>query len=60
LPHIRGARKGNKRALKHGRYTAEKLAEQARLRGILRQARSAIEEAKLLLRERRVAGLREK
>jgi hypothetical protein len=56
LPYVRGARKGNKHALKHGRYTAEKLAEQARLPGILRQARSAIEEAKSLLRERRVAG----
>jgi hypothetical protein len=60
LPYIRGARKGNKHALKHGRYTAEELAERARLRGILRQARAAIEEAKALLRERRVAGPGEK
>jgi hypothetical protein len=55
LPYVRGARKGNKHALKHGRNTAEELAERARLRGILRQARAAIEEAKALLRERRVA-----
>jgi hypothetical protein len=60
LPCVRGAREGNKRALKHGRYTAEKLAERARLRGILRQARAAIEEAKLLLREQRVVGPSEK
>jgi len=60
LPYTRGASQGNKHALKHGHYTAEKLAERARLRAVLKTARAAIEEARLLLRERRVVGPRKK
>ena len=40
-------------ALKHGRFTRERLAEQARLRAVLRTARAAMAEAKALLSELR-------
>jgi hypothetical protein len=53
LPGIRGARAGNSHALKHGRFTRERLAEQARLRAVLRTARAAMAEAKALLSELR-------
>jgi uncharacterized protein YjcR len=37
-----GAPKGNKNALKHGRYTAEAIEFERRMREMLRQARSLI------------------
>ena len=37
-----GAPKGNKNALKHGRYTREALAERRHFRGVIRQARKTI------------------
>jgi len=54
LPYVRGARKGNRHALKHGRFTREALAERARRGQVLRGARVAIAEAKALLRELRL------
>ena len=37
-----GAPKGNKNALKHGRYTAEALAERRWLRELLRESRALL------------------
>jgi len=53
LPYVRGAPKGNRHALKHGRFTREELAARARRRDILRAARTAVREADALLRELR-------
>jgi len=37
-----GAPGGNKNALKHGRYTGEAIAERARVRELVRQARKLL------------------
>jgi glucans biosynthesis protein len=39
-----GAPRGNKNALKHGRYTREAIEERQRLRALLRQSRSLIQQ----------------
>jgi len=39
-----GAPRGNKNALKHGRYTREALEERRQLRALLRQSRMLIQE----------------
>jgi uncharacterized protein YjcR len=39
-----GAPRGNKNALKHGRYTREVIAERRQLRALLRQSRSLIQQ----------------
>jgi uncharacterized protein YjcR len=39
-----GAPRGNKNALKHGRYTREAIEERRRLRTLLRQSRSLIQQ----------------
>jgi glucans biosynthesis protein len=39
-----GAPHGNKNALKHGRYTREAIEERRRLRALLRQSRSLIQQ----------------
>jgi hypothetical protein len=49
LPGIRGARRGNKHALKHGRFTAEAYASRAEVRRIVRNAQAAIALARCLL-----------
>lgn len=38
-----GAPKGNRNAFKHGRYTAERLAERRRFADLLRKVKSFIE-----------------
>jgi hypothetical protein len=55
MPLIRGARPGNRNALKHGRYTAERRAARARLATVLRQARAVLREGRLYLAELRFA-----
>jgi hypothetical protein len=55
LPGVRGARRGNRHALKHGRFTREAQAEREKRSEMLRGARVAIAEAKVLLRELRLA-----
>jgi hypothetical protein len=50
---VRGARRGNRHALKNGRFTREALAERAKQGEMLRGARAVIAEAKVLLRELR-------
>jgi len=37
-----GAPRGNKNALKHGRYTGEAITERARVRELVRQARKLL------------------
>jgi len=39
-----GAPRGNKNALKHGRYTREAIEERRQLRALLRQSRSLIQQ----------------
>jgi glucans biosynthesis protein len=39
-----GAPRGNKNALKHGRYTREAIEEGQQLRALLRQSRSLIQQ----------------
>jgi glucans biosynthesis protein len=39
-----GAPRGNKNALKHGRYTREAIKERRQLRALLRQSRSLIQQ----------------
>jgi glucans biosynthesis protein len=39
-----GALRGNKNALKHGRYTHEAIDERRRLQALLRQSRSLIQQ----------------
>jgi glucans biosynthesis protein len=39
-----GAPRGNKNALKHGRYTRKAIEERRRLRALLRQSRSLIQQ----------------
>jgi glucans biosynthesis protein len=39
-----GAPRGNKNALKHGRYTRAAIEERRRLRALLRQSRSLIQQ----------------
>jgi uncharacterized protein YjcR len=39
-----GAPRGNKNALKHGRYTREAIAERHQLQALLRQSRSLIQQ----------------
>jgi hypothetical protein len=51
LPGIRGARAGNRHALKHGRFTTEAKAERAHLTAVLRRARAVIANAKVLMSE---------
>jgi hypothetical protein len=51
LPLRRGAPKGNKNRLKHGRFTAEAHAARTQRRQLVRKARAAISEAKGLIRE---------
>ena len=41
-----GAPRGNKNALKHGRYTREALAEYRRVRDLIRQSRELIQRIK--------------
>jgi uncharacterized protein YjcR len=41
-----GAPRGNKNALKHGRYTREALDERRQLRALLRQSRLLLQEMK--------------
>lgn len=43
----RGAPKGNRNALKHGRYTADSLAERRVLAALLRQMKALAEEVDL-------------
>ena len=38
-----GAPKGNRNALRHGRYSADAVAERRRLRGLIREARELLE-----------------
>jgi hypothetical protein len=38
-----GAPKGNKHALKHGRYTAEAIAERRQLKALLRRMKGLVE-----------------
>lgn len=54
MPLKRGAPFGNKNRLTHGRFTAEAVARRTRIRCVLRAARTAMAEAKLILRERRL------
>jgi hypothetical protein len=39
-----GAPRGNKNALRHGRYTREAIEERRRLQALLRQSRSLIQQ----------------
>jgi hypothetical protein len=47
LPGIRGARAGNRHALKHGRFTGEAKAVRAHIRQIVSAAQSVMAEASL-------------
>jgi hypothetical protein len=55
LPGVRGARRGNRHALKHGRFTRKAQAERAKRAEMLRGARAVVAQANALLRDLRLA-----